>query len=498
LPRKPRGALERNKQAVQYTGAFAIRPGTFASLSPFVHGPTPIIDMDTPFTPTHAVHADPLNPDLHRSMASALRAAGDETGALAHEVGIETFAALAGAARDEPALALFNIATVYYMKGDYPRAQRWYEITLSIDPDLAMAHQNLAAVFDATGRAADALAHRTRAYTLQRVFPEPAEHPARRVLILFAGRASGNVPIDTLLPSDKIYRIKYAIDCAGDVEDFTLPSYDLVFNAIGEADIAEPLTPRLQRFALICGRPLLNDPAAVMRTQRHRLPELLAGIEDVLVAPCIRLDALPDSAAALADDLAQQAIGFPLLSRAPGKHGGESLTLHASADELWAALQTSGVPAYLTMFRDFRSPDGHFRKYRTVFVDREPFAYHLAISSHWLVHYFSADMLRDAWKIEEERRFLEDTQAALGERATRALEKIAQRLALDYAGIDFTLLPDGRLLAFEANATMLVHREAPDGPLAHKNHHVQRIADAFERMQVARVAARAASGVTAR
>jgi tetratricopeptide (TPR) repeat protein len=446
--------------------------------------------MDTPFDPAHALYTDPLNVELHRSMAKSLHAAGDETGALAHEIGIETFANLAGASRNEPALALFNIATVYYMKGKHPLARLWYEITLAIDPDLAIAHQNLAAVFDALGLGAEALAHRTRACSLQRVFPEPVENAVRRVLVLFAGRTSGNVPINTLLPPDKIYRIKYAIDCAGDMEDFTLPPYDLVFNAIGEADIAEPLTPRLQRFARTCGRPVLNDPAAVMRTQRHRLPELLAGIDDVLVAPCIRLDALPESAEALAAQLAARAIGFPLLSRAPGMHGGESLTLHASVDELWAALAKSGAPAYLTMFRDFRSPDGHFRKYRTVFVDREPFPYHLAVSSHWLVHYFSADMLRDAWKIAEERRFLEDSRAALGERATRALETIAERLALDYAGIDFTLLPDGRLLAFEANATMLVHREAPDGPLAYKNLYVQRIADAFERMQAARMGAR--------
>jgi hypothetical protein len=223
-----------------------------------------------------------------------------------------------------------------------------------------------------------------------------------------------------------------------------------------------------------------------MRTQRHRLPELLAGIDDVLVPPCIRLDTLPDSIDALAEHLATRASGFPLLSRAPGKHGGESLTLHASVDELWATLQESGAPVYLTMFRDFRSPDGYFRKYRTVFVDGEPFPYHLAISSHWLVHYFSADMLRDSWKIEEERRFLEDSRGALGERATRALGEIGRRLALDYAGIDFTLLPDGRILAFEANATMLVHREALDGPLAHKNATVQHIADAFERLQVKR------------
>ena len=59
---------------------------------------------------------------------------------------------------------------------------------------------------------------------------------------------------------------------------------------------------------------------------------------------------------------------------------------------------------------------------------------------------------------------------------------IGRRLDLDYGGIDFALLPDGRVFVFEANATMLVHRERNDGVLSHKNLHVQRIADAFENL----------------
>ena len=38
------------------------------------------------------------------------------------------------------------------------------------------------------------------------------------------------------------------------------------------------------------------------------------------------------------------------------------------------------------------------------------------------------------------------------------------------------------MLLFEANATMLVHPEAPDGPLAHKNPSIERIFAAFQAM----------------
>ncbi len=125
-----------------------------------------------------------------------------------------------------------------------------------------------------------------------------------------------------------------------------------------------------------------------------------------------------------------------------------------------------------------------------IFVDRVPYPYHLAISPHWLVHYFSADMQSAPWKLDEERRFLDDPLAALGATALHALAAIGRQLDLDYGGIDFALTAEGQVVVFEANATMLVHREAADGPLAHKNPYVDRIAQAFARLLDERLAAR--------
>ena len=95
-------------------------------------------------------------------------------------------------------------------------------------------------------------------------------------------------------------------------------------------------------------------------------------------------------------------------------------------------------------------------------------------------------MEENPWKIEEEHRFLQDPQAALGPRAMAALAAIGRRLDLDYAGVDFTLLPKGRVLVFEANATMLIHKQGVNSVLAHKNPFVQRIVDAFENLQARR------------
>jgi len=434
-----------------------------------------------------ALDAAPLDVALHTRMRDALREARDDAGFAAHQLAVAAFAALGDAPPDRLALALYNLATVYAMKGRAEQAKHWYRHTLAIHPALASAHQNLAALLDAEGDRDAAAMHRERAYQLQRVFVEPALGVERRRLLLVgAGRGTGNVPLDALLEFWTTSRIKYAIDYADDAEDAHLPPFDLAFNVVGDPDVADALAARLARFVRRCGRPVLNPPDAVARTHRHRMASLLASVTDAIVPACARVESCGMDAVTLARRLAQTGVAFPLLLRPAGAHGGDGVTLHASPDTALAALAQLGGPGYATAYRDTRSADGYFRKYRIVFVDRVPYPYHLAISPHWLVHYFSADMSAAPWKLDEERHFLTDPRAALGEKAMNAIAEIGRRLDLDYGGIDFALTPDGQVVVFEANATMLVHREAPDGPLAHKNPYVDRIADAFERVLHAR------------
>jgi hypothetical protein len=93
---------------------------------------------------------------------------------------------------------------------------------------------------------------------------------------------------------------------------------------------------------------------------------------------------------------------------------------------------------------------------------------HLAISGKWKVHYFTADMADKPDHRLEEARFLGDMPAVLGDKAMAALERIQAALGLDYAGIDFGLGPDGDLLLFEANATMVIAPVAPDERWAYR------------------------------
>ncbi len=385
------------------------------------------------------------------------------------------------ALRDGSALAFYNLGTAYLQANRLDEAEAWYRRALAVDADLVAANQNLAVALERLGRLDEAAPFRARALARQWLQVEEAGPGAPRVLIL-AASGLGNVPLDALLPRGRVTRLVWFLEYAPDAGE-SLPPYDLVFNAIGDADLAGPAAATLAAFLARCERPLLNRPERVARTRRHAMPDLLGGIPDLVVPPVLRWRADAGGAAALAAAVAARAdLPPPWLVRPIGSHGGIGLRRCDDAAALAALALRAGEDYYLTAFHDYRSPDGCYRKYRLIFVDGAAYPYHLAISPHWLVHYGSAGMREAAWKRAEEERFLADPAAQLGARAMTAIGAVAQRLGLDFAGIDCALLPDGRVLLFEANATMNVHLNDPPDLFPYKQRYVPRIFAAFAAM----------------
>ena len=154
---------------------------------------------------------------------------------------------------------------------------------------------------------------------------------------------------------------------------------------------------------------------------------------------------------------------FPLLLRAPGFHAGRHFVRVETREGLAAAMARLPGDELLAMsVLDARGGDGLHRKYRVMIIDGALYPLHLAISSNWKVHYFSADMADAPARREEERRFLEAMPQALGPRALAALAGIGEAVGLDYFGVDFALSPDGSLLMFEANAAMAMLDPPPE------------------------------------
>lgn len=142
-------------------------------------------------------------------------------------------------------------------------------------------------------------------------------------------------------------------------------------------------------------------------------------------------------------------------------------------------------------YLDARGPDGMARKYRVMCIDGKLFPLHFAISADWKVHYFTAAMATHAAHRAEERRFLVDMPAALGEPAMAALEGVCSEIGLDYVGIDFALAPDGSILLFEADATMVVIAPPPETMWDYRRRAVCDVLEAAKRMASSRAGIRA-------
>ena len=378
-----------------------------------------------------------------------------------------------------------NLGFLLLRGGETQQAREQYEIAVSLDPDNAEARRGLALALEALGELKSAAVHREIGFGAAPLVELPyrgAGTPVRVLLLVRAG--PGNVPTDRFL-DDKTFAVaKLVADSYR--PSLTLPAHDLVFNAIGDADVKDDALARAAEIVERSQAPVINPPAAVSETGRVRNARRLR-IEGV-VAPRASAYAkasllTPDAIDRLEDD------GFriPFLLRAAGFHTGEHFERVERREELSeVAARLPGEDVLAIEFADVRGADGNARKYRVLFIGGRLYPLHLAISPRWKVHYFSAAMADHAERRAEEQNFLTDMRSALGARAVAALERIAATLGLDYAGADFALDASGNVVLFEANATMIVPVPDSDPRWGYRREPVARIEEAVREMLLTR------------
>ncbi|HTC31189.1 MAG TPA: hypothetical protein VK702_10700, partial [Candidatus Acidoferrum sp.] len=308
---------------------------------------------------------------------------------------------------------------------------------------------------------------------LQRIYPDPMPVGARLPVLLLLRDApySVNAPLELLLDRSRVAVHKYYLE--GESHD-ELPPFALAFTAFGAANAAQDAVRRAGAFAGV--HTLLNEPAYLERTARESLAGALAGIAGVVSAQAVVASPAEAASAAL-----------PVLIRPIDTHAGEGLALADTADAL--GLHLARFPAeryYRSPFVEYRSDDGLYRKFRAIFVDGVAYPYHLAAAPQWMVHYESSPMRASPRLREEERAFLEDPSRLLPA-WEHLMPQIARAIGLDYFGIDATVLPDGRLFVFEADAAMLVHDEDTRDVFAYKRPHVARVREALHAAIASRI-----------
>ena len=242
-----------------------------------------------------------------------------------------------------------------------------------------------------------------------------------------------------------------------------LDDFDCVVNGVTNPDTNSKVLEAIARMLKPYKGTVINHPLAVLSSGRDRISRKAAAVEGLVAPPSVRLRAT--SAASVASIAERGGVSFPAILRPAGAHRGSGTFLVRDSVEAAQAMQP-GDDYYLTAFADYRSPDGLYRKIRFFFIGEAVIIRHQIASDNWNVHVEARDrfMASRPRLVQEERRLIEAGIEALPALAQRALAGVRAAVGLDFFGLDCSLLEDGSLLLFEANATMNFSNASADDP----------------------------------
>lgn len=365
-------------------------------------------------------------------------------------------------------------------------------------PDDASALLDLSIVLQLRGDRELGLAVQAQAMQLRRDYWLPAsQSPARLRLLVIKGPGDlmANTPIECLLADSDVelhVLMLHPDDRLTPSLADMVPPHDLLFVAVGESEANQPLLGKLADIVANWPTPVINRPEHIALLSRTGVAALLHDLPACVVPPIVRCEArllhvLAADPASLHHEL--PGLAYPCLVRPVDSHAGHDLEQVADAAALatYAARlapqpEAPDAPAFfLSPFVDYRSPDGQYRKYRIAVINGVPYPCHLAISSHWMVHYLNADMDLSADKRAEEADFMARFSQEFGLRHALVFAEMAAQLQLEYFAVDCAETPDGELLVFEVDSSMVVHALDPEALYPYKRPAMQALFAAFRR-----------------
>ena len=332
----------------------------------------------------------------------------------------------------------------------------------------------LGTLFQLVGDKARALECQRLALGTGRLFRHGHAGPSglRLLMLVTAGDLMTNTPLELMVEGREIEVTRLFLT-AGEAVPDAVPEHDLAVMAVSESDETRPLLEQLRGIEQRWPRPMLNRSAEVLELARDRLYRRLEGAPGVAIPPTYRLQRAELAAAPPSD--------LPMILRPVGSHAGKALERIDTQEALAAYLEAEPSERfYASPFVDYAGADGRFRKYRIALFAGRPFVCHMAVSSHWMVHYLNAGMAEDPAKRAEEQAAMEGFDQGFARRHAAAFAALHQRLGLDYFAIDCAETSGGGLLIFEADVAMIVHDLDPEALYPYKKTQMRKVFDAFE------------------
>lgn len=365
-------------------------------------------------------------------------------------------------------------------------AREHFEQALRVRADCEKAHEGLSYILGDLGDEQKAAWHRREAFRNRCLIPLPYRGGRAPVPVLqLVSTTGGNVRLEAFLDS-RIFQTFLVLPEFYDPKT-PLPVHQLVINGIGDAEVSSGALAAARSVLALTTAPVINPPAAVAATSRANNAKRFSSLPGVVTPLTATLPRERLSGSDAANTLARHGFGFPLLLRVPGFHTGQHFLRVESIEALPGALAELPSEELIVMqYLDARGPDGKTRKYRVMMIDGQILPVHVAISSQWKLHYFTAEMADNPDHRAEDAAFLEDMPRALGPLAMNALARIQSMLGLDYGGIDFGLNAKGEILVFEVNAAMVVNPPESDERWNYRRPACKRIYAAVRKMLMER------------
>jgi len=354
-------------------------------------------------------------------------------------------------------------------------------------PTVAPLWLNLSLIMQCLNQEGLGLTLQTQALAMQRTYTLAArQQPARcRLLLLMqAGNLAANTPLECLLEDSDIELIFHYL-APDEPLPSTLPEHDVLMLAMSDSDDIRAQLALLQLSLAHWPQPVINRPQHIPCVDRENASRLLQNVPGLLMPLTLRasreqLQAVADGAAEL--NTLFPPCDFPIILRPLGSQGGHDLARITAAEDIAGYLaQVADAVFFISRFIDYRQADGHFRKVRIALIDGQPYACHMAVSSHWMIHYVNAGMYDAAWKREHELLFFTHFEE-FRLRHRGPLQAIARTIPLDYLCVDCAQTASGELLVFEVDHAMVVHVMDTEAQFPYKQIHMKKVKDAFREM----------------
>ena len=241
-----------------------------------------------------------------------------------------------------------------------------------------------------------------------------------------------------------------------------IPPPDIIHNnhTNGEVILAESYLPKLTELLESFGVPVVNHPKHAVQTTRDASVQQLKDLPSVIVPDTRRFSMDEKPLEAVIREI-EERFHYPMIPRPLTTQRGLGMSKVDDREALTKVLAAGeiGKSFFVTQFVDRRGGNEFYRKLRAAIVGKEILIVRADYNTHWNIHGRKNPKrvpfyLEHRYLLDEEKRICLNPEAALGPTAMQALRVIRERIPLDVFGMDFDVDADGRVVFYEANATM--------------------------------------------